>query len=73
MGELMGELDAAVYVIDCLPNMPADQVAERTEPLVRQLRKARPDAAIVLVEDRTYDFAFLHRTPGIATPRAAPR
>ena len=73
MGELMGEIDAAVYVIDCLPNMPANQVAERTEPLVRQLRKARPDAAIVLVEDRTYDFAFLHKDARDrhATSRAA--
>jgi lysophospholipase L1-like esterase len=61
IGDLMGEIDAAVYVIDCLPNMQANQVAERTEPLVRQLRKARPDAAIVLVEDRTYDNAFLHK------------
>ncbi|MCX7424481.1 MAG: SGNH/GDSL hydrolase family protein [Planctomycetia bacterium] len=73
MGELMGELDAAVYVIDCLPNMSADVVAQRTEPLVRQLRKARPDAAIVLVEDRTYDFAFLHKDARDrhATSRAA--
>jgi lysophospholipase L1-like esterase len=73
IGELMGEIDAAVYVIDCLPNMPADQVAERTEPLVRQLRKARPEASIVLVEDRTYDFAFLHKDARDrhATSRAA--
>jgi lysophospholipase L1-like esterase len=34
-------------------------VAERTEPLVRQLRAARPQAPIVLVEDRTYDNAPL--------------
>ena len=52
--DLLAELDAAVYCIDCLPNMLAPEVAERTEPLVRKLRKARPDTPIVLIEDRTY-------------------
>lgn len=51
---LLAELDPAVYVIDCLPNMVAAEVAERAEPLVRTLRSARPDTPIVLVEDRTY-------------------
>ncbi len=54
VGELLGEIDAAVYCIDCLPNMSGAEVAERAEPLIRQLRAARPEAAIVLVEDRTY-------------------
>jgi lysophospholipase L1-like esterase len=51
---LLGELDAAVFVLDCLPNLTAAQVAERTEPFVRVLRKARPMTPILLVEDRTY-------------------
>lgn len=59
VGQLMGEIDAAVYVIDCLPNMGAKQVAERTEPLVKLLRKARPEVPILLVEDRSYGSAFL--------------
>lgn len=59
LGPLFGELDPAVYVLDCLPNMNAKEVAERTEPFVRALRKARPDTPILLVEDRTYADAFL--------------
>ncbi len=54
VGELMCEIDAAAFVIDCLPNMDAKLVSERAAPLVRQLRAARPDAAIVLVEDRPF-------------------
>jgi lysophospholipase L1-like esterase len=54
VGEFLTELDPAVYVIDCLPNLNGPQVAERAEPLVRQLRKARPETPILLVEDRTY-------------------
>jgi hypothetical protein len=56
---LLGEIDAAVYVIDCLPNMTAKTVAERTGPLVTAIRKAQPTAPILLVEDRTYADAFL--------------
>ncbi|MCA9079564.1 MAG: SGNH/GDSL hydrolase family protein [Planctomycetaceae bacterium] len=54
VANLLAELDPAVYVIDCLPNMNGPEVAERTEPLVHTLRKAHPDTPIVLVEDRTY-------------------
>jgi hypothetical protein len=57
VGSLLAELEAGVYAIDCLPNMTAEQVAERAEPLVRQLRKARPDVPILLVEDRSFTSA----------------
>ena len=59
VAELLAELDPAVYAIDCLPNLEGEQVAERTEPLVRRLRKARPRTPILLVEDRTYAYAWL--------------
>jgi lysophospholipase L1-like esterase len=57
--DLMASVDAAVYVIDCLPNMNGEEVAARTEPLVHTLRKARPQTPILLVEDRSYSNAFL--------------
>ncbi|MDP4638692.1 MAG: SGNH/GDSL hydrolase family protein [Verrucomicrobiales bacterium] len=58
---LLSEIDAAVYVIDCLPNMTGAEVAERAEPLVRQLRKARPDTPIVLVEDRSFTNSWIFK------------
>lgn len=61
VGELMAEIDAAVYVLDCLPNLNGEQVKERTEPLVKQLRDKHPDKPILLVEDRTYSDAFLNK------------
>ena len=51
---LLAELDPAVYVIDCLPNMLEKEIVERTIPLVTTLRKARPNTPILLVEDRNY-------------------
>ena len=52
VGEFLVRIDAAVYVIDCLPNMNAKEVSEKCAPLVKQLRAARPDTPIILVEDR---------------------
>ncbi len=59
VGALLTEIEAAVYIIDCLPNMVGKEVAERTEPLVRQLREVRPDVPIILVEDRTYPNSWI--------------
>jgi len=59
LADLLGEIDAAAYVLDCLPNLQEPQVSERTEPFVRRLREARPDAPIVLVENVRYQDADL--------------
>ena len=52
VGEYLAEMDAAVYVIDCLPNMNATEVRAKCLPLVKQLRAAHPETPVVLVEDR---------------------
>jgi hypothetical protein len=59
MATLLAELDPSVYVIDCLPNMVANEIRERVEPFVHKLRAAHPETPIVLVEDRTMQDAFL--------------
>ena len=59
MAALFAELDPAVYVLDCLPNMTAEEVTARVEPFVAKLREAHPTTPILLVEDRSYTNAFL--------------
>jgi len=54
VGEYVAQIDAAVFVIDCLPNMSPAQVRERCGPLVKQIRAAHPETPIVLVEDRRF-------------------
>jgi len=58
IARLLAEIDASVYVLDCLPNMNGAMVAERVEPFVRVLRDAHPGAPILLVEDRSYSDAL---------------
>lgn len=59
VGALLREINAAAFVIDCLPNMNADSVSKRTIPLVKQIRTAQPQTPIVLVEDRRFTNSWL--------------
>jgi hypothetical protein len=54
LAELLAELDPAVYVLDSLPNLSAQEAAERLEPFYRTIRKARPLTPILLVEHISY-------------------
>ena len=59
IGELLITIDAAVYVIDCLPNMAPADVKLKCVPLVNQIRAAKPNTPIVLVEDRRFTNAWI--------------
>ncbi len=54
VGDFLTQIDAAVYVIDCLPNMNPATVKEKAVPLVRQIRAVKATTPIVLVEDRRF-------------------
>ena len=55
------ELDAAAFVIDCLPNMDGGLVRECALPFLRALRERHPTTPIILTEDRDYGQAFLRK------------
>jgi hypothetical protein len=57
--KFVAELDPAVFVLDCLPNMAAKDVRERMAPGVKMLRAAHPETPILLVEDRNIETGFL--------------
>ncbi len=57
--ELISEIDASFYVIECLQNMNSEQVKERVIPLVEIIRKKHPLTPIVFVENMQYKNAFL--------------
>ena len=56
---LINEIDARLYVLDCLPNMTAprftdDQVRERIIASVQDLQKKHPETPVLLVEHDGY-------------------
>lgn len=61
LADLLCEIDASVYVLDCLPNMTAPEVKERTEPFIKRMREKKPGTPLLLVEDRTYSDAMFHK------------
>ena len=56
----INEIDAEVFILDCLPNMNAKEVHERAMNCVRTLREKHPKTPILLVEDRNYGDSFLN-------------
>jgi len=52
--DLISEIDAKVYVLDCLPNLssglPGSEVADRIRESVRVLQEKHPSVPILLVE-----------------------
>lgn len=59
VGDYLAKVDASVYVIDCLPNMRPADVTIKCAPLVKQLRAAKPETPIILVEDRRFTNSWI--------------
>ncbi len=59
MSDLLAEIDAAAFVIDCLPNMQLDQVDERIRYMLKTLKNRHPETPVVLVENIIYQNAFV--------------
>lgn len=55
MAEVIGDLDASAYVLECLPNMTDQVVEENFKPFVHELRRLRPQTPILLVEHSAFD------------------
>src|SRR5450432_3397928 len=52
VGRFLAEIDAAIFVIDCVPNSSPQQIAGRTGPLVKLFREKHPSAPILLLGQR---------------------
>jgi len=59
VAELLAELDPAVYVLDCLPNMTAEMVTERMPHMLKVLRAKHPQTPVILVEHAGFQFDFI--------------
>ena len=60
LAELIGEIDAGVYFIDCLPNLSNGEEVEAKAPkFIEILRRKRPNTPIILVENIQYPDVFI--------------
>lgn len=63
LAQLLTEVDAAAYVVDCSPNMNPTLIQERAGPFLRLLRERRPEVPLVLIQDRQYGHSWLKAAP----------
>ena len=72
VAEYLVRVPAALFVLDCLPNLNAEEVTERTAPLVRYLRAhGHADTPIVLAAGTTYgDTSRSHTVRPLSAPGA---
>ncbi|MCI1648161.1 MAG: SGNH/GDSL hydrolase family protein [Bacteroides sp.] len=57
IAEVLGQVDASIYVLDFIPNASVSQIRERTIPFYRIIRKQHPDVPIIFVEDPVFTHA----------------
>lgn len=61
IGNVMTSIDASCYVVDCLPNMTTDMVNERAFDFISQLKNAKPNVPIILVECSPNEAGWLNQ------------
>lgn len=62
--DIVADVDAAVYILDGMPNLyklPAKELQDTLVKAVRQLRNRRPDTPIVLVDHSGYPNALVNQ------------
>lgn len=59
MAQLLSEVEASLYVLDCLPNLKPEEVESRAVAFVKLLRAKRPDTPILLVENIDYAHTWI--------------
>ena len=59
VAKFLVRIDAAMFVIDCNPNLNGEEVAQRAEPLVKFIRQSHETTPIVLAEGSTYGDSWL--------------
>ncbi|MCV2357623.1 SGNH/GDSL hydrolase family protein [Paucibacter sp. TC2R-5] len=57
--DLISELNPSVFILDPLPNMTPQQIAERIKPFVARLRARHPRTPIILLGNISYQHAGL--------------
>ena len=55
VGDCLADITADAYILDCVPNATARQIAERTGYLVRAIRDKHPEAPIIVVQSIVMD------------------
>ena len=59
IADLIASVDAALYILDFVPNATVEEMDERAVKFISKVRAAHPDAPILLVEDPRFTHIWL--------------
>lgn len=62
IAEVIADIDASCIVMDCLPNVSAEQMNEKYVPFLNIIRKKQPTVPILMVENIAYPFMNFDKT-----------
>ncbi|MDP2887610.1 MAG: SGNH/GDSL hydrolase family protein [Bacteroidota bacterium] len=62
VAEVMADIDASCFVMDCLPNVSVAQMNEKYAHFLEIIRKKRPDVPILLVETILFPHMYFDQT-----------
>ena len=62
VAELIADIDAKFYVIECMANVSKDQIKENTIPLVNIIREKHPKTPILFVENIMFESGYLNQS-----------
>lgn len=55
VADMLAEIDADAFILDCMPNPTGDEINQRAEYLVRTIRNAHPEAPIIMIESYRWE------------------
>jgi len=62
VGLALCEIDAAMYVIDCVPNSTPALIKQNAFKLIKQIRNCKPNTPILLVESIIREYSYFQKT-----------
>lgn len=62
IAEVMADIDASCFVMDCLPNVTVAQMNEKYAQFLEIIRKKKPDVPILLVETILFPHMYFDQT-----------
>lgn len=57
VAEMLADIEADAYILDCMPNPSTEQIKERTAYLVKTIRKRHPSVPVIMIESVYYENA----------------
>lgn len=61
VGEMLKDISADAFILDCVPNSNPTQVKERTNQLVKKIRKNHPDIPIIIMQSLIREHGYFNK------------